>query len=135
VASAYRRRTPRNLRPKEGRCCHKALKPEMNNRGITVIDVFRELGIEPTPELTWAVGAAAGRVIPMIAWLMRKRCARRTLAFHHPAPPHQVRTHLRAIVFQWRGLANLTVWRLAQFLSSITTRTIRNGHRIAAAPG
>src|SRR6266566_970685 len=43
---------------------------------ITVIDVFRELGIEPTPELTWAVGAA-GRVIPMIAWLMRKRCARR----------------------------------------------------------
>jgi hypothetical protein len=30
----------------------------MSNRGITIIDVFRELKIEPTPSLTWAVGAA-----------------------------------------------------------------------------
>jgi len=25
-------------------------------RGITVIDVIRHLGVEPTPELTWSVG-------------------------------------------------------------------------------
>jgi hypothetical protein len=28
----------------------------MSNRGITVIDVCRDLKIELTPELTWAVG-------------------------------------------------------------------------------
>lgn len=30
----------------------------IDNRGITVIDVMRELRIEPVPELTWAIGAA-----------------------------------------------------------------------------
>ena len=30
----------------------------MSNRGITVIDVCRELQIEPTPALTWPVGNA-----------------------------------------------------------------------------
>ena len=30
----------------------------MSNRGITIIDVMRELRIEPTPELSWSIGAA-----------------------------------------------------------------------------
>jgi hypothetical protein len=28
-----------------------------SNRGLTVVDVCRDLRIEPTPSLTWAVGA------------------------------------------------------------------------------
>ena len=30
----------------------------MSNRGLTVIDVMRELRVEPTPDLSWAIGAA-----------------------------------------------------------------------------
>lgn len=30
----------------------------MSNRGITIIDVMRELRVEPVPELTWSIGAA-----------------------------------------------------------------------------
>jgi hypothetical protein len=29
-----------------------------HNRGITIIDVMRELQVEPTPRLSWEVGAA-----------------------------------------------------------------------------
>jgi len=29
-----------------------------SNRGITIVDVLHDLRIEPTPTLTWAVGAA-----------------------------------------------------------------------------
>jgi hypothetical protein len=29
----------------------------ISNRGITVVSVCRDLNIEPTPELTWRVGA------------------------------------------------------------------------------
>jgi hypothetical protein len=30
----------------------------MNNIGITIIDVMRDMSVEPTPELSWTVGDA-----------------------------------------------------------------------------